>query len=67
MGHPADVAHLRDPLVEPPDLVPARAEQQRQLIGAINRAYQGQTDEIRVARDRRLAGILRGIEQAREE
>jgi 3-hydroxypropionate dehydrogenase (NADP+) len=42
-------------------------EQQRQLIGAIERAYQGDTAEIRSARDRRLAGILRGIEQARGE
>jgi hypothetical protein len=42
-------------------------EQQRQIIGAIERTYQGQADEIRAARDRRLAAILRGIEQAREE
>ena len=41
-------------------------EQQRHLIGAIERAYQGQIDQIRVARDRRLAGILRGLEQARQ-
>lgn len=41
-------------------------DQQRQLIGTIERAYQGQVNEIRSARDRRLAGILRGLEQARE-
>jgi hypothetical protein len=42
-------------------------EQQRQLIGSIERAYQGDAEQIRSARDRRLAGVLRGIEQAREE
>ena len=42
-------------------------DQQRQLIAAIERTYQGQIEQIRVARDRRLAGILRGLEQAREE
>jgi hypothetical protein len=41
-------------------------EQQRQLVGALQRAYAGQIDEIREARDRRLAGILRGLEQARQ-
>lgn len=40
-------------------------DQQRQLIVAIERAYQGQVEELRKARDRRLAGILRGLEQAR--
>jgi carnitine 3-dehydrogenase len=42
-------------------------QQQRQLIGAIERAYQGHVEEIRAARDRRLAGVLRGLEQARAE
>ncbi|MBI4502788.1 MAG: 3-hydroxyacyl-CoA dehydrogenase family protein [Gemmatimonadetes bacterium] len=42
-------------------------EQQRQLVGAIERAYEGQVEQLRTARDRRLAGILRGLEQARQE
>jgi 3-hydroxypropionate dehydrogenase (NADP+) len=42
-------------------------EQQRQVIGAIERAYQDKMDQLRGARDRRLAGILRGLEQARQE
>jgi ketoreductase RED1 len=41
-------------------------EQQRQLIHAIERAYSGHVEQIRGARDRRLAGILRGLEQSRE-
>jgi hypothetical protein len=41
-------------------------EQQRQLINAIERAYSGQVEQIREARDRRLAGILRGLEQSRQ-
>src|SRR5262249_14016757 len=41
-------------------------EQQRQLMGAIERTYQENIEQIRLARDRRLAGILRGIEQARQ-
>jgi carnitine 3-dehydrogenase len=41
-------------------------EQQRQLVGAIERAYAGKIEQIRVSRDRRLAGILRGLEQARQ-
>jgi carnitine 3-dehydrogenase len=41
-------------------------EQQRQLTGAIERTYRGQIEEIRAARDRRLTGILRGVEQARD-
>ncbi len=41
-------------------------EKERQLISAVERAYAGQIEEIRAARDRRLAGILRGLEQARQ-
>lgn len=41
-------------------------EQQRQLIHAIERTYAGQIEQIRGARDRRLAGILRGMEQSRQ-
>ncbi len=42
-------------------------EQQRQLTGAIERTYQGHLEEIRASRDHRLAGILRGLEQARQD
>jgi 3-hydroxypropionate dehydrogenase (NADP+) len=42
-------------------------EKERQLVSAIERAYEGQIEEIRGARDRRLAGILRGLEQSRHE
>lgn len=41
-------------------------ERQRQLTQAIERTYQGQIEQIRGSRDRRLAGILKGIEQARQ-
>ena len=41
-------------------------QQQRELVGAIERAYAGQIEQIRISRDRRLAGILRGLEQARQ-
>lgn len=40
--------------------------QQRQLVQAIERTYAGQIEQIRTARDRRLAGILKGMEQARQ-
>ncbi|HVH67547.1 MAG TPA: 3-hydroxyacyl-CoA dehydrogenase family protein [Gemmatimonadales bacterium] len=40
-------------------------EQQRALINSIERAYKGKIDELRAARDRRLGGILRALEQAR--
>lgn len=42
-------------------------DQQQRLIHAIERTYEGHLDNIRAARDRRLAAILRGIEQARQE
>ena len=40
-------------------------EQQRGLIHSIERAYKGKVAELRGARDRRLDGILRALEQAR--
>jgi 3-hydroxypropionate dehydrogenase (NADP+) len=40
---------------------------QRRLVHLIERAYDDQVQVIRPARDRRLAGILRGLEEAREE
>lgn len=40
-------------------------EQQRALIHSIERAYKGKVTELRGARDRRLDGILRALEQAR--
>ncbi len=42
-------------------------EQQRRLTNAIGRAYEGQVDQLRSARDRRLAAILEALEQARAE
>lgn len=42
-------------------------EEQRKLIHAIERAYQDQIERIRPARDRRLAGILKGLEHAKGE
>jgi len=42
-------------------------EQQRKLIGLIEKTYNEQVTSIRPARDRRLAEILRGMERAREE
>jgi carnitine 3-dehydrogenase len=42
------------------------SDQQRRLIGAIETAYAGQIDQIRLARDRRLAAILQGLEAARD-
>jgi 3-hydroxyacyl-CoA dehydrogenase len=41
-------------------------EQQQQLIQAISRAYADKTEVLRSVRDRRLAAILRGLEQARQ-
>jgi 3-hydroxyacyl-CoA dehydrogenase len=40
-------------------------EQQRALIGAIEKAYEGKVEMLRGARDRRLGAILRALEQAR--
>ncbi len=40
-------------------------EQQHKLIHAIERAYKDNLEQIRPARDRRLAAILRGMEQTR--
>ncbi|MGH7539186.1 MAG: 3-hydroxyacyl-CoA dehydrogenase family protein [Gemmatimonadales bacterium] len=40
-------------------------EQQRALIAAIEKAYEGKVDMLRAARDRRLGAILRALEQAR--
>jgi carnitine 3-dehydrogenase len=40
-------------------------EQQRTLISAIEKAYEGKIDLLRFARDRRLGAILRALEQAR--
>ena len=42
-------------------------EQRRKLVGAVQRAYAENTDQIRPARDRRLAAILRGMELAKEK
>ncbi len=41
-------------------------EQQRQLVQAIGKTYNEQVEQIRDARDRRLAGILKGLEQSRQ-
>jgi len=41
-------------------------DQQKQLIGAIEKTYQGKLEQIRKSRDRRLAGILKGMEGARQ-
>jgi 3-hydroxyacyl-CoA dehydrogenase len=40
-------------------------EQQRALTHGIERAYKGQVDALREARDRRLSAILQALEQAR--
>jgi len=40
-------------------------QDQQRLIHAIERAYQGQVDQIRRARNRRLAAMLRALEEAR--
>jgi 3-hydroxyacyl-CoA dehydrogenase len=42
-------------------------DEQRKLVQALERAYEGQLKTIRAARDRRLGGILRGLEQVRAE
>lgn len=42
-------------------------EQQRKLIHLIEKAYDEQVDSLRPARDRRLGGILRGMERVREK
>lgn len=39
--------------------------QQRALIAAIEKAYEGKVDMLREARDRRLGALLRALEQAR--
>jgi 3-hydroxypropionate dehydrogenase (NADP+) len=41
-------------------------EQQHKLIHAVERAYKDNLEKIRPARDRRLAAILRGLEQTRQ-
>lgn len=41
------------------------AEKQTRIIQSIQRAYKGQIGQIRPARDRRLAAILRALEEAR--
>lgn len=42
-------------------------EQRRKLVAAVERAYAENMDQIRPARDRRLAAILRGLELAKEK
>jgi 3-hydroxyacyl-CoA dehydrogenase len=42
-------------------------EQQRKLIHLIEKAYDQQVEMLRPARDRRLGGILRGMERVREK
>jgi 3-hydroxyacyl-CoA dehydrogenase len=42
-------------------------ERQQQLVSLIERAYHAHADQIRVARDRRLAAILQGLETSRRE
>jgi 3-hydroxyacyl-CoA dehydrogenase len=41
-------------------------EAQQRLIGAIERAYAGKTEQIRQARDRRLAAMLQGLDASRK-
>ncbi len=41
-------------------------EQQRRLISLIERAYEEQVDVIKPARDKRLAGILWGLERSKD-
>lgn len=41
-------------------------EEQRRLVGKIEQAYKDQVGVIRPARDKRLAGILWGLERAKE-
>ncbi len=42
-------------------------EEQNKLISSIEKTYADKIDMIRAARDRRLAGLLRGLENARRE
>lgn len=42
-------------------------EQQRALIGSIEKAYKGKVEFLREARDRRLSAILKALEQARTD
>ena len=42
-------------------------DQEQQLVHAIERAYEGQIDQIRRARDRRLAAILQALEVSKRE
>ncbi len=42
-------------------------EQQHTMIGHVERAYEGKLETIREARDRRLAAILKGIEDVRTQ
>jgi hypothetical protein len=37
------------------------------LIGEIDRAYRGKIEMLRDARDRRLAAIVKALEEARED
>ena len=41
-------------------------DQQHRLVHAIDKAYKESIVKIRPARDRRLAGILRGLEQSKQ-
>ena len=40
-------------------------EQRHRLVHAVQRTYEGEIEQIRSARDRRLAAILRAMEEAR--
>ena len=40
-------------------------DQQRKLIHLVEKAYDGKIDVIRAARDRRLAAMLKGLEESR--
>ena len=42
-------------------------EQQQTMIGHVERAYEGKLETIREARDRRLAAILKGMEDVRTQ
>ncbi len=42
------------------------ADQQHKLVHAIDKAYKDSLVQIRPARDRRLAGILRGLERSKK-
>jgi hypothetical protein len=42
-------------------------EQQHKLIHSVERTYEGQLADIRKARDRRLAAILRALEDSKDK